>query len=599
MSHLLLSLEPEDSPIAQDISPDGVEVYEVPSTRSQKLARNLERIRLQKTLNAGNDEANETKNSKEEPPKVYPTVQIIRAVEQARFEMNLLNQTVERFVFGTRGPYPSRPYTDDASQLTMIRADGRKGPRLERQIEELQTVLGAKDNALRQVSDTLNKSAEKIQNLLKSEHSFFEEYVPNMRRAGWFLQTRLRARASFEGGGVAPTPIREYYVDYGYNAAGSTFESCEAFVMRRLDGGEDQEVRLELKHKKTRRMVASIIGQSQTRTSKFVKTDVTIPQTVPMQLLAAQSTAFEIELFKRILSDIASDPYLSRQARIASKSVSLPISDTKTLRFELVNEATYQPPPDSITDYDVTLIELLARQGLRAIHRERRSHLERIALTGSTATPKKAKINMILSILRAVSAQESFLPLHRVLTKTFEPIATRIPVTLTRAVSTDKHEWTVTLFDKWTITISKLIIPLQGYISNKSGSNQSNVSLKSTVSNATMDSIVDDSQLFDFLAREVRLACLDVISRQAQQITMSAENDGVWEWVEASAISRKLVRGGKSEWCVITGHGSTFSSTVFDVTIGRQLLSRITLISSDPNRLFMDDVSQTLLDLFI
>ncbi|TPX39000.1 hypothetical protein SeLEV6574_g07466, partial [Synchytrium endobioticum] len=363
---ILLSLEPEEYPIVKDVTADGEELYEIPLTRSQRFARNVERIQIDKLRrpdvlpSADNTRAPDkaVEEKKNVAPIVYPTLQLFRAIQEAKAEMQQLNNTVDRFIFGTHGQYPSPPVSQDPSQLKILHAPGRpKEPRVEKQIENLQILMGAKNDALRSVADMLTKAAERLSAMVKHEHHFFNEYVPDMRKAGWFLETRLRTRANFEGGGMTPLPLRDYFVDYGYTAAGSTYEGCEALVVRRPGNREantSEDVQLQLKHKKRRRVVVSVVDQltKEARISSLQKAPI-IGQAVSDQLRAARDTVFEMELFQRVLRDISSDSHLLHVSRISGKTISIPISDTRTLNFRLVNQATYRPPNDAIQDHDV------------------------------------------------------------------------------------------------------------------------------------------------------------------------------------------------------------------------------------------------------
>ena len=64
--------------------------------------------------------------------------------------------------------------------------------------------------------------------------------------------------------------------------------------------------------------------------------------------------------------------------------MSIPISDRRTLKFQVVNEATYRPPSNAVLDHQVAVIELMARNAVRTSHKDRRLHLERMALNGSS-----------------------------------------------------------------------------------------------------------------------------------------------------------------------------------------------------------------------
>ncbi|ORZ22626.1 subunit 17 of mediator complex-domain-containing protein [Absidia repens] len=183
------------------------------------------------------------------------------------------------------------------------------------QLEQAQLTLGLKRMQQKSAANYLKKSAASLKKLVDHEQSFWDEAV-HLRSNHWLMQASSNSSTGEVG----------ISINYGFKDAGSPFtEISQGEMVRSYQGDAEnvkQKVQLVLPHNISKRVHVTIkqnqmglsksqsesllgleAGEETNHTDHYPSTHETKIDTTQRQLVDAQSTVYEAELFSRILSE--------------------------------------------------------------------------------------------------------------------------------------------------------------------------------------------------------------------------------------------------------------------------------------------------------
>ncbi|KAI8918616.1 subunit 17 of mediator complex-domain-containing protein [Powellomyces hirtus] len=525
-----------------DITPEGEEILEQPLSLSARLAQqaqllNWTKIRS-KPLDTGEDE------SADDKPQIPPLQTAKESIHKAWQEISITLDVVNRMLAAEK----RNSKDPDMSNLRLLPAPRRPPPSQRHQIESIELTMAAKLQHLKSISDRFSEVAERLNVSAEGDQTFYGTLTTNLQEKDWILQAK-----TFDGFG------KTLYVDYTYAHAGSDFREVGHGDVRRniVSNSEkrkrsapedDGDVDLMLYHRKAKRL-RILVGQSEASSAqtkqkhpdvwKAWELDNVPPEEGLYKKLAlAQATIFDLEMFHKIAEELSPGQSSASEARILDKAIAVSLHQSSAKMIIDMEEApltlaakqqksTFEiSTSELLYEYrDNALMELLAHQALRRIHRSRIS-AARQGVTGMD-TPKRRtpqpkvfqqiSLSVDLHHLRA-SIQSDVDGAVRCLRGGFD-----LKVRRRRGSEPDVDAtWTLGISNLWEVTI---MLDASGQITGR----------------ATLrhKSRLSADEVAEYIRDEIWRICLEIVKRE---IDMTSDPSmGKPEWVTDGLKLRALV----------------------------------------------------------
>ncbi|KAI8150440.1 subunit 17 of mediator complex-domain-containing protein [Fennellomyces sp. T-0311] len=351
-----LSLEPSIEKPPTDITDQGAEIYQDEPSLSEKLMQKVDRIwyergdwrniteeSLKESIrnNEDNDEAVDATNdlqsavpatAQQQPPgfdivKVRESVvnKLFHAKSEIDVALDVINILLSQNRPGVLAKDAVLPLPAGSLHATYV---AKPKPTNKAQLESAQLTLGLKRKQQRAASEFLKSSAANLKKLVEVEQTFWDEAL-DLRRNNWLMQANASPPAV--GGLSVSNAGTSFLVRYGYTDVGSDFGEVSFGELSRADGDDndtDTQAQLNLPHNVPRRMVANVRkgdmerlarqfglssevimgmsdkGEGETRNEPLPSPSLDSRQSkIQQQLVEAQTTVFDAELYSVILSE--------------------------------------------------------------------------------------------------------------------------------------------------------------------------------------------------------------------------------------------------------------------------------------------------------
>ncbi|KAJ3163124.1 hypothetical protein HDU86_002293 [Geranomyces michiganensis] len=472
-----------------DITPGGEEILEQPLSLSAKVTQQAQQLDWTKIRSKPLEDAED--DVAEEAPPIPPLRMAKETIHKAWQEISITLDIVNRLLAAER----RKPNAVDTSNLRIIPAPRRPPPSDLQNLEELELNMSAKLEHLKSISARLADVANRLRGTVDGDVVFYSKLTTELHEKGWILQSN-----TFDGFG------KTLYVDYTHVIAGSDFKEIGHADVRRNIGlasaNSDNRasgavvtdvVDLSLYHRNAKRLRISIRrtnadglegGDEDTPHESAIAADGRYlnawkaweAETVPREeglyrkLGLAQATVYDAEIFSKISDELAPGQPAAGHARILRRAiaVTLPRSRTKMLidieerplarvvaASHSQDQQQQQQASNAIellyTHRDIALVELLAQQALRRVHKCNRGRL------GAGVSVQSPPTRVLQSITQAVDLAHI-----RSVVQTEVDAATRrlrsgFELTVRRArrpVRGVDTMWTLTINKKWDISLS-------------------------------------------------------------------------------------------------------------------------------------------------
>ncbi|KAI9365228.1 subunit 17 of mediator complex-domain-containing protein [Pilaira anomala] len=334
-----LSLEPSIDNRVVDITNEGQEILKTETTLPEKLMQSVDRIWFERgewkditeqSLSHSSDKspeatlvvtdldevADENAHSSNQMPAGYDISKlresVINKLSHAKSEIDVALDVINVLTAGNRHSTTTKDFVVPPGSLAATYVTKPK-PTPKAQLESTQLTLGLKRQKQKQASDFLKRSAASLKNVVEKEQVFWEEAL-DIRRNNWLMQ------ANSQPGGSSIS------VQYGFTEVGSDFNEASVGELKR-SGDNSNKLHMSLPHS-TPRKVSVHVSQSETgklgllqdafsedilgisqneKNSRVNHNDKpTIKEAhsdIQNQLVQAQSTVFDAELYSKILAE--------------------------------------------------------------------------------------------------------------------------------------------------------------------------------------------------------------------------------------------------------------------------------------------------------
>ncbi|KAJ3178954.1 hypothetical protein HDU87_003223 [Geranomyces variabilis] len=467
-----------------DITPGGEEILEQPLSLSARVTQQAQQLDWTKIRSKPLEEAED--DVAEEIPPIPPLRMAKETIHKAWQEITITLDIVNRMLAAER----RKPNAPDTSNLRIIPAPRRLPPSDLKTLEELELNMSAKLEHLKSISARLGDVADRLRATVDGDLVFYSKLTTELREKDWILQSK-----TLDGFG------KTLYVDYTYANAGSDFKEVgHADVQRNIgtaaaDNDGDASgtaatggVDLLLYHRNAKRLRVSLRGNTAdgadgdeemgqdavaTRGLAVNAWRAWEAENVPREeeglyrkLALAQATVYDSEIFSKISEELAPGEPAAGHARILRRAIAitLPRSRAKMLidveerplarviaASELQSQVHGSVNELLDTQRDNALVELLAQQALRQVHKGNRDRL------GAGASGPRPQSQVFNSITRAVElahirsiVQTEVDVAARSLRSGFRLTVRRVR----RPVSSIDTTWTVTINARWSISLS-------------------------------------------------------------------------------------------------------------------------------------------------
>ncbi|KAI9259659.1 subunit 17 of mediator complex-domain-containing protein [Phascolomyces articulosus] len=361
-----LSLEPTVDKAPTDINDQGVEIYQDDPSLPEKLMERVDRIWFERgdwkniteeSLKASiqnNDEndgeANDTINDiqsvapaaqqQQQQQQQQPGFDIVKVRDSvvnklfhAKSEIDVALDVINILLAQNRPGVLAKdavlPLPAGSLHATYV---AKPKPTSKAQLESAQLTLGLKRKQQRTASEFLRSSAKNLKKLVEVEQTFWDEAL-DLRRNNWLMQANTAP--STMGGLSVSNAGTSFLVRYGYTDVGSDFSEVSFGEFSRTeseDENTDTQTQLNLPHNVQRRLVANvrkchmerlarqfelsfevIMGMSEKDEEGETKNEPipslsldTLQSKIQQQLVEAQATIFDAELYSAVLSEAQS-----------------------------------------------------------------------------------------------------------------------------------------------------------------------------------------------------------------------------------------------------------------------------------------------------
>ncbi|KAL0076399.1 subunit 17 of mediator complex-domain-containing protein [Phycomyces blakesleeanus] len=330
-----LSLEPGIEQPAVDITNSGHEIYKTEQSLPEKLMQNVDRIwmergdwrdlsesDLKKAIESKDTEEDQAQTHENEAdqttqPTLVPTPgfdivklreSVLNKLFHAKSEIDVALDVINILATQSRPGAAVKDLVLPPGSLTATYVSKPKTT-LKAQLEAVQLTLGLKRKQQKTASAYLKASASNLRKLVENENSFWEEAL-DLRRNHWLMQAN--SSPPIPGmTGTGPT----YLVQYGFTDVGSDFNESSLGDLDRASTAESEEgsakMALSLPHSEPKKIVVHVsqrqmgsLGLNFDVFSEAGPFNFHSPSNqIQKQLLDAQATIFDAELFADILSE--------------------------------------------------------------------------------------------------------------------------------------------------------------------------------------------------------------------------------------------------------------------------------------------------------
>ncbi|KAF9940886.1 hypothetical protein BGZ67_006548 [Mortierella alpina] len=213
---------------------------------------------------------------------------------------------------------------------------------LSAQITNEKLALGGKKHHLRSAADILMQGAKKLKKVMADEDQFWAGAL-RLRKNNWCI---VSAKV---GAGTGQQQHQQHlFVHYGFRDVGSLYpERAYAELVRNqtissdtVDIGRAKSIQLHIPNKSNKVVIMSLVQQGQPHSQGCRGSKLRNRHTLHCQLLEAQSTLFDGELFHELVNEARS---MTNDVSIVNNEIFLPINDELELKI-----AYRSPTPEDL-----------------------------------------------------------------------------------------------------------------------------------------------------------------------------------------------------------------------------------------------------------
>ncbi|KAG9319847.1 hypothetical protein KVV02_005326 [Mortierella alpina] len=213
---------------------------------------------------------------------------------------------------------------------------------LSAQIANEKLALGGKKHHLRSAADILMQGAKKLKKVMADEDQFWAGAL-RLRKNNWCIVS-----AKVGAGPGQQQHQQHLFVHYGFRDVGSLYpERAYAELVRNqtissdtVDTGRTKSIQLHFPNKSNKVVIMSLVQQGQPHSQGCRGSKLRSRHTLHCQLLEAQSTLFDGELFHELVNEARS---MTNSVSIVNNEIFLPINDELELKI-----AYRSPTPEDL-----------------------------------------------------------------------------------------------------------------------------------------------------------------------------------------------------------------------------------------------------------
>ncbi|KAI8817574.1 uncharacterized protein EV422DRAFT_218751 [Fimicolochytrium jonesii] len=536
-----------------DITTTGEEVLETVPSRLERLTNRAQQLNWTKIKSKPLAAAVEDDAPDDQPH--LPSIRLAKdIIYRAWQESSLLLDIVNRLLGAEKRTSRLEP---DTTHLRLISAPNKPRPSAKQQIDQMELVVAAKLQHLREIATKLNDAALRIESLVLRDEVFYGRFTSDLLERNWILQAK-----TLQGYGTT------VYVDYTYNNVGSEFGEIGHADLRRdftqdaksdglADRADQNDVQLSFYHRAAKKIKMSIDapngipsetedepGKDYETASLGTATDGNFHR-----LVIAQSSIFDSEVYEKLLHGAApgqataanvieTDDSLTigsnrGNTRITVKIVQAPL--TKQRRNEdSGGDQTLRETPSEYSEQEENsaLLAWVARQGLREIHRENL----RKQKVGQKADRRQTASALFQRVTQSVERQHLREEIQAHLDAVVSHLEARFEVSLQRL----RNE-TAGVDTSWILSIYSYRITLRLYASGE-------IRSTSTASKiGAQENLLLPDSVEEFLRQEIWRICLALVLEVADGMSAMTRGKtpfGVGDWIlDAGSVSGMIVPG--------------------------------------------------------
>ncbi|KAF9172354.1 RNA polymerase II mediator complex subunit [Mortierella sp. AD011] len=199
---------------------------------------------------------------------------------------------------------------------------------LSAQISNEKMALGGKKHQLRNAANILMQGAQKLKKVMADESQFWEGAL-RLRKNNWCI---VSSKPGHHGNRLASGS--QLFVQYGFQDVGSLHgsRSYAELVRNQSDSGKGKAKSMELNipNKTGKIVIMSLVQQGKPHTQESRDIKPKKYNTLHSQLLEAQNTLFDAELFHELMSEARS---MNNSVYIVDNEIFLPINDELELKI--------------------------------------------------------------------------------------------------------------------------------------------------------------------------------------------------------------------------------------------------------------------------
>ncbi|KAF9569134.1 RNA polymerase II mediator complex subunit [Mortierella alpina] len=213
---------------------------------------------------------------------------------------------------------------------------------LSAQIANEKLALGGKKHHLRSAADILMQGAKKLKKVMADEDQFWAGAL-RLRKNNWCIVS-----AKVGAGPGQQQQQQHLFVHYGFRDVGSLYpERAYAELVRNqtvssdvMDTGRTKSIQLHIPNKSNKVVIMSLVQQGEPHYQGCRGSKLKNKHTLHCQLLEAQSTLFDGELFHELVNEARS---MTNSVSIVNNEIFLPINDELELKI-----AYRSPTPEDL-----------------------------------------------------------------------------------------------------------------------------------------------------------------------------------------------------------------------------------------------------------
>ncbi|KAI9001978.1 subunit 17 of mediator complex-domain-containing protein [Gaertneriomyces semiglobifer] len=548
---LRLALEPVKRPVVLDITETGEEIVEQPQTQAARFLENVARLDFVKILGLAREnqrDAQEEENTEDkdvEEQTIAPMAsirnQIFYASEEIKLSLDLVRIMLQTAKHSQRSATPS--------MVRLLPAPRRPEIAAKRQIDDLHLNTARKYQHLEDVATFLSNAAARIEGTLRRDRSFYEQFVPSLRKQAWTLQAK----------GTNPSR-RALYIDYGYGSAGSTGADADhAEIWRNVDETSSEEernvdVELYIPHRSSKRLKIALVKNDGRRELQAPSTGYSLPQSVELSkgaedvgersildsLVAAQLSMFDTEIYREISRTAPSTT--RKRADGASESMSVMLGRKLALQVSL--ESLDDDRPDDASSTDSRENAFLGLIAERTMRRSQQNSKKQRDWGPAQIRPEDG---VYTSLSRFVELNDARLYIQKAIIEETRRIVKRTRLKMRRELNSADGcdtRWCITLFDKWDIDV---ILDAKGKCFGGS-------SLSNTLP-------LQKENIGVFLFQQVSRVCLEVVAGEANTMKVYQGLIGSFPWSVGFMRADGMMKTSRGpSRCIVQAKGRSLST---------------------------------------